>query len=196
MTIEVVGLTGSAITPMLPAVAGLRIAVFRAWPYLYDGTMAYEAEYLAKFAAAPGATIIAAYDGGELIGCATGAPLAGVEADFSTPLRKAGWDIAQLFYCGESVLLPRYRGQGLGHAFFDRREAHACALGPFTRSTFCAVARPPDHPMRPPAYVPLDAFWEKRGYAKLPDVVAHFAWKDVDQAQETTKPMHFWMKAL
>ena len=94
------------------------------------------------------------------------------------------------------MLLPAYRGRGLGHAFFDHREAQARALGGFTHSTFCAVVRPPDHPLRPRDYVPLDAFWHKRGYAKADGMMAHFAWKDIDQAAETAKPMQFWMKAL
>ena len=46
------------------------------------------------------------------------------------------------------------------------------ALGGFTHCAFCAVVRPPDHPLRPAGYVPLDAFWTARGYAKVEGVVA------------------------
>ena len=42
----------------------------------------------------------------------------------------------------------------------------------------------------------LDAFWRKRGYAPLPGVVAHFAWKDLYQPEESDKPLQFWMRAL
>ena len=48
---------------MLPDLARLRITVFRDWPYLYDGTLDYEQEYLAKFAAAKGAVCVIARDG-------------------------------------------------------------------------------------------------------------------------------------
>ncbi len=176
--------------------AQLRIAVFRHWPYLYDGTMDYETGYLSKFAKAEGAVIVAARDGDAIVGCATAAPLAGVEAEFSAPFRARGCDISRIFYCGESVLLPEYRGRGLGHSFFDHREAQARSLGGFTHSAFCAVVRPPDHPLRPKDYVPLDAFWGKRGYDRAEGMMAHFAWKDIDQPVETAKPMQFWMKAL
>ena len=40
-----------------------------------------------------------------------------------------GIEVARLFYFGESVLLPEYRGQGVGHAFFDHREAQARGVG-------------------------------------------------------------------
>jgi GNAT superfamily N-acetyltransferase len=194
VTVEVVSLTGKALAAAVPALARLRIAVFRHWPYLYDGTMDYEAGYLSKFSGAEGAVIVAARDGDAIVGCATAAPLAGVEAEFSTPFRARGWDISRIFYCGESVLLPAYRGRGLGHAFFDHREAQARSLGGFAHVTFCAVVRPVDHPLRPRDYVPLDAFWGRRGYHKAEGVTALFAWKDIDQPIETAKPMQFWMK--
>jgi GNAT superfamily N-acetyltransferase len=194
--VRVRSLTGRRLAEALPAAARLRIAVFRDWPYLYDGSLAYEEKYLAKLAAAEGAVIVAACDGGEIVGCATAAPLVNVEEDFAAPFRARGLDVARIFYCGESVLLPAYRGRGLGHAFFDHREAQARALGGFTHAAFCAVVRPDDHPLRPQNYRPLDAFWQKRGYARIEGLVCRFAWKDIDQPAETEKPMQFWMKQL
>jgi GNAT superfamily N-acetyltransferase len=196
MTVRVVPLTGKNIAGALPALARLRIAVFRDWPYLYDGSLAYEERYLARFAQAKGAIVVAACDGDEIVGCATGAPMAEVEEEFSAPLRELGFDIGRIFYCAESVLLPAWRGQRIGHAFFEHREAHARALGGFTHAAFCAVIRPEDHALRPSDYVPPDAFWAKRRYAKVPGVTCTFSWKDIDQPDETGKPMQFWMRAL
>lgn len=196
MSLRVAPLTGQALARAIPAAARLRMAVFRHWPYLYDGTKDYEEAYLSKFAKAQGAVIVAAYDGESIVGCATAAPMAEVEAEFSAPFRERGWDVTRLFYCGESVLLPEYRGRGLGHIFFDERETQARRLGGFTHSTFCAVVRPDEHPLRPANYTPLDAFWKKRGYEPAEGIVCRFAWKDLDQAGETDKPMQFWMKPL
>ena len=39
-------LTGNAVGEVLDDLARLRIAVFRDWPYLYDGDVAYERDYL------------------------------------------------------------------------------------------------------------------------------------------------------
>lgn len=196
MSLNVKSLTGSELARGLPALARLRMEVFRAWPYLYDGSLAYEQSYLEKFAKAPGAVIVAAEDAGEIVGCATAAPMAAVEPDFAAPFIARGMDVATIFYCGESVLRASYRGKGLGHAFFDARETQARALGGFAKSAFCAVVRPPDHPLAPAGYVPLDAFWRKRGYEKVDGLTCIFTWKDVDQPDETPKTMQFWMKDL
>jgi GNAT superfamily N-acetyltransferase len=99
----------------------------------------------------------------------------------------------QIFYFAESVLLPDYRGQGIGHRFFDLREAHAMAMGR-RYAAFCSVIRPDDHPMRPADYAPLDPFWRKRGFRPLEGVVAQFHWTDLGQPARTAKRLQFWAR--
>lgn len=196
MTLRVAPLTGDALAAALPDLARLRITVFRDWPYLYDGTLGYESGYIQRFAQSPGAVIVAAYDGDRIVGAATASPMVGHADEFAEPFRQRGYDIARIFYFGESVLLADYRGRGIGHAFFDQREAHARAQGGFTHTTFCGVVRPDDHTRKPADYVPLDAFWTKRGYRKMDGLVGAFSWRDVGEPEDTKKPMQFWMKAL
>ncbi len=179
----------------LDALAQLRIEVFRAFPYLYDGDLDYERRYLAAYAEGEGAVIIGAFDGDRLVGAATGSPLAGHHAEFARPFAAHGLDIGDFFYFGESVLLPACRGRGIGHRFFEEREEAARAQG-FAKATFCAVERPPDHPARPPDYAPLDSFWERRGYWKVPGLKASFSWRDIGEAEESEKPMQFWARDL
>jgi GNAT superfamily N-acetyltransferase len=191
---ECLPLIGDDIAPHIPALARLRLRVFRDFPYLYDGDFAYEEAYLRDYAQAPGALLVLVLARGEAVGASTGMPLVHAHAEFSAPFRAAGVDPARVFYFGESVLHPDWRGRGLGHAFFDARETHARALPGVDITTFCAVERPPDHPRRPPDYRPLDAFWRKRGYVRRPDWVARFAWKDLDAAQPSEKPLVFWTR--
>jgi len=187
-------LSGADLETALPALARLRIEVFRAYPYLYEGSLAYEETYLRKLARARDAFIVVAEtDDGEIVGCATGSGMDDQHGEFSLPLMTAGHDLPSTFYFGESVLLPDYRGHGIGHAFFDAREAHAIAHG-YKRACFCAVERPADHPRRPAAYSPLDRFWQARGYAKLPGVLAHFTWPEDKAGPEITHPMAYWMR--
>ena len=193
--IRVEALTGPALEAALDDVARLRMAVFRDWPYLYDGDMDYERRYVASYRDSPGAILVGAFDGARLVGASTGTPLADHAADFAAPFAGTGVALDGVFYCAESVLLPGYRGQGIGHRFFDLREDHARARG-FTYSAFCSVIRPADHPARPKDYRPLDAFWQARGYAPLSGVIAEFSWKDLGDDHETRKPLQFWMRAL
>jgi GNAT superfamily N-acetyltransferase len=196
MTVTTASLTGAAVNAVLPDLARLRMEVFRDWPYLYDGSYDYERDYIASFASAAGAVVVVARDGDRIVGAATASPIGGHAEEFAAPFKARGEDISKIFYLGESVLLPAYRGRGVGHAFFDAREAHARALGGFTRASFCSVVRPVNHPARPAGYVPLDAFWRKRGYELLPGVFGAFSWLDIGDAEETEKPMQYWMRNL
>ncbi|UWQ74438.1 GNAT family N-acetyltransferase [Leisingera sp. M658] len=195
MTIRVEATTGVALEAALDDVAHLRIKVFRAWPYLYDGDLAYEREYLQNYRDSPRAVVVGAFDGETLVGASTGAPLSDHADDFAAAFEGTGIDLNGVFYCAESVLLPECRGSGVGHGFFDARESHARKHG-FSKTAFCSVQRPADHPLRPADYAPLDPFWRKRGYAPLEGAIAHFFWKDVDQPGETSKPLQFWIRDL
>lgn len=192
---RVEALTGSALADALDDVARLRIAVFRDWPYLYDGDLEYEQRYLQSYRDSKDAIVVGAFDGDRLVGASTGTPLADHADDFANAFAGTGLALKQIFYGAESVLLPEYRGRGIGHTFFDLREDHARSLG-FARFCFCAVERAQDHPARPSDYRPLDAFWRGRGFAPLDNVVAEFSWKDVGDPVQTSKPLQFWIKDL
>jgi len=193
-------LRGEEIVPVIPGLARLRIDIFRDFPYLYDGDLAYEANYLASYAKSPRAAVIAVVDPAldepeRLVGAATALPLADEPEAFTSPVAAAGIDVSRVCYFGESLLRREYRGRGIGHRFFDAREAHARSLG-LPLAMFCAVIRPEDHPLRPANYRPLDAFWRSRGYAPLANAAVRLSWKDVDAPVETGKELGFWLRDL
>ena len=193
--IEVRPLTGADLDAALDDVARLRIEVFRDWPYLYDGDVEYERRYLQVYRDSASAVVVGAFNGDTLVGAATGMPLADHADDFAAAFEGSGIDMGEVFYCAESVLLRACRGHGIGHRFFDEREAHARRLG-FAKVAFCGVVRPLDHPLRPEGARSLEPFWRGRGYRPLADVVATFSWKDIDREVETDKPLQFWMRDL
>jgi GNAT superfamily N-acetyltransferase len=187
---------GADAMPYFDDLARLRIGVFRAFPYLYDGDEGYERNYLATYARTPESLFVLAFDGTQVIGASTGVPLEQETEAVRMPWAVAGIDPADAFYFGESVLLPEYRGQGLGHRFFDERENHARALGRFRRTSFCAVLRDEADPRRPPDYRPLDAFWRARGYGRHEGLECRMSWKEVGDAVESEHRLAFWSRAL
>jgi GNAT superfamily N-acetyltransferase len=186
---------GADITHIIDDLARLRIAVFREFPYLYDGTLNYERRYLAAYAQCPESVVVVARDAGQVIGASTAMPLTAHGESLVPTFALVGIEPASVFYFGESVLDAAYRGRGLGHVFFDHREATARDLG-YAIAAFCAVVRPSDHPRRPAGYVPHDAFWSRRGYTKRADLHASFSWCDLDEPAATAKEMVFWLKEL
>jgi GNAT superfamily N-acetyltransferase len=187
---------GARLLPFIPALARLRITVFRDWPYLYEGDQTYEEDYLKIYVESPRAGVVLAFDGEEVVGASTCLPLADETSNVQAPFREAGIAVDRIFYFGESILLRRHRGAGIGARFFAEREAHARAVSDCDYAAFCAVQRSPDHPAKPADAVPLDSFWRKRGFTPRPDLSCVMTWKEVGRSEETSHRLAFWMKSL
>ena len=191
--IRYLALRGEEIIPHLQDIAELRIRVFREFPYLYDGSLEYEMNYLRAYVNSPRSLVFLIKEGNRSIGATTALPLTDADAEFHAPFIQHNIALEDVYYFGESVLLPEYRGRQFGHRFFDEREARAAQLG-FPVMAFCAVVRDAQHPHRPEHYIPHDAFWSKRGYTRAEGFTCAYHWKDIDEAQPTDKLMQFWIK--
>lgn len=196
MSVNVSRAAASELAAALDELAALRITVFREFPYLYEGSREYEAGYLRSYLHSPRSCVVLARDGARVVGASTAMPLAEHgESGVVAALSGGGHQASEVYYFGESVLLPEYRGRGLGNAFFAAREAAAREYG-LRIAAFCAVQRADDHPLRPVDYAPHDAFWSRRGYHKRPDITAQFSWRDLNEPRESAKTMVFWLKEL
>jgi GNAT superfamily N-acetyltransferase len=195
-TLRLQRLIGKEIHPYLNDVARLRIEIFRAYPYLYDGTMEYETRYLQRYSRSAHSLFVLVWDEDSIVGATTGIPLIEEEPEFQHPFKQRRWDVDRVFYFGESVLQTAYRGQGIGVQFFKERERYARTFHRITHTAFSAVEMPLNDPRRPHDYVPLDSFWRHRGYVKHPELRTTFTWKTTDEAQESPKTMIFWLKEL
>ena len=103
---EIRTVAGDELVAAIPALARLRMTVFRDYPYLYDGSEAYETGYLRTYASCDAAMAVLACEGEAIVGASTGIPMAHETAAFREPFARLGLDPARIFYCGESVLLP------------------------------------------------------------------------------------------
>lgn len=186
---------GPQITPWLDDVARLRLTVFKAWPYLYEGDAAYERDYLAAYADSQDSLFVLAFVDGQVVGASTALPLSDETPAFRKPFLDQRIAVESVFYFGESVLLPEYRGRGIGHAFFDQRETHARALARFEWTAFCAVDREDDDPRRPVDHRTNDAFWHKRGYQRRSGMTMRLPWEEVGVG-DVIHPLTFWLRRM
>jgi GNAT superfamily N-acetyltransferase len=196
MTLRLATFIGRNVVPVLPDLARLCTVVFRDWPHLYDGDGRYDVDHLQALAASPRSGLIMAFDGETPVGAATCLPIMDATANFRAPFRARGWPADRFFYLAESVLLPSYRGQGVGAAFFALREAHICAVSSCDFACFYAIERPADHPCRPAAATSLDTFWRRRGYAPVPGFQCTMRWKEIGRTFESDFTLQLWAKSL
>lgn len=187
--------SGSLLLPFLNDLAKLRIHVFREWPYLYDGSLEYELDYLKHYAESEKSSVVLAFDGERVVGASTGIPLIEADEAFGEPFRESDFAAKEIYYFGESVLLSEFRGGGIGNAFFHYRELSARDQG-YRYAAFCAVERVANDTRRPANFRALDEMWQRKGFVKQPSIRAKFAWKEIDSDGEVENELSFWVKEL
>ena len=194
--VEVKVYTEDAVIPWLSDVSRLRMQIFREYPYLYSGSLEEEAEYMQPYVEAEGKVLVLAHAGDEVVGASTGMPLIRAEDLFQDPWVRAGYDPADFYYFAESVLLPEWRGRGIGRAFMQLRELHARELGSYNYATMCGVVRPADEAVRPADYRSPEGLWRSCGFSPRPDIETTLGWTEIGETHETEKSMRFWWKSL
>lgn len=187
---------GSEAKTFLDELARLRMIVFRDFPYLYAGDLDYERNYLNTYFSSEKSFVILAIDEKKIVGASTAILLSEEEDAFQKPFRTNGIKPETVCYFGESVLLPEYRGLGIGKKFMQARLSFAKEFPQVELASFCAVIREEDHPAKPQNYRPLDTFWQSEGFQKKNGMITNYHWKEVGQEEETEKPMQFWIKEL
>ena len=195
MTMTTELLRGEAIRPHLDTIAGLRIGIFQEFPYLYRGEAEYERKYLSVYADSPDGLAILARDGDVLAGAVTALPMGDEAEALAAPVRDALGDLDKVFYVGELLFLPPYRGIGLGSDLIARVEELVRATGRFTSLTCATIVRPADHPQRPNGFIPIDRFLARTGFTRMDGVIATFDWPELDGVS-IPHTMEYWIKPL
>ena len=176
--------------------ATLRINVFREYPYLYDGSLEYEKNYLSQYLSTKNSALVIVKDAERIIGAVTGIPLNETFSDCKDFFIENKIPMEGIFYLGEITLLKEYRGQGIGARMYELFEEFVRGNNEYKQIALCEVVSPKNDPRRTSDYFCLDSFWAKRGYVKNPDWVTQFSWKDLGSEEESYHPMVFWIKNL
>jgi GNAT superfamily N-acetyltransferase len=193
--LKIVRFKGQKILPYISDLAKLRIEVFKSYPYLYLGDLQYETDYLQTYVKSPESVLVLVFDKDKVVGVSTAIPLQFESKEFQQPFLEKGINIQDVFYFGESVLLPAYRGKKIYRHFFQEREAAAKEFG-CKMAAFCAVSRPENDPRKPREYTPLDDVWKHFGYDKHEELCAYLEWQEIGEERPSVKPLIFWLKNL
>ena len=193
--IKFVSYQDAEIESVIEELSVLRSIVFREYPYLYEAQPSDESAYLATLRNASAAFLCLAYDETEnsskrVIGACTAMPSLDASTEVKEALLKAGYQLSDLSYFGESVILAPWRGRGIGSELMRRRLTQAQHWG-MPSACFCAVERasPP-----PPSYRDPRLLWSKYGFRELNSAQCAFHWPDLGSQIATPKVMKFWLR--
>jgi len=191
---------GDEIKEHIGTIARFRLEQFKEYPYLYIGDYEQEQKHLGFYANYKESLLILASDNDKIVAVSTSLPLKYEEEIISCcadELAHRGMDASKGYYFGETIILPEYRGQGIGTILVNMQEEHARTLG-CTFVCFIAVKREADHPLRPKNYTEAAVVFERLGFEKTKSVVS-FSWPTLQAdgtVREEVNLLDFWIKRL
>ena len=153
--------TGDKIKTYLHSLAKLMTEVFKEYPYMREAHIAQQTEYIKKAASYKESIAVLIFDNTTLVGASLGIPLNGESKEIQNPFTEKGLNVNEVFFFTALLLLKPYRRRGIGHHFFDVREAHVLHCKKFTHISFCVPQLPENDALRRPEdYLPLENFGE------------------------------------
>jgi GNAT superfamily N-acetyltransferase len=190
--------TGSTAEPYIKELGTWRLKYFKAFPYLYEGTIENEVNYGQTYTHNDQAFILIVKYKEDIIAISTGIPLEAPSMQkVSTLFQKDGFTPASVFYFGELIVSPEYRGKKIASKIIRMQESYAKTSG-FSTACFMTVQREKDHPLRPQNYQTPEGRWKHWGYQKT-NIEAEFEYNTLT-SPEAAKPqknkMSFWTKRL
>lgn len=191
-------LSGKAVAPWVERVSQLRTSIFREFPYLYEGSLEYESNYMRGYMSDPQAIFVLIKNRDTLVGAATGIPLIS-NSDIVKDARRVFEEHAlvckEYYYFGEAILLPEHRGKGFYTKLVAERERKANEFG-FSKYCFLAVQQKDTHPLKPDGFQSTDGIFKHAGFQKT-NMSIKYNWPTIQQDGSTNNSEHimfFWVK--
>lgn len=191
-TIEV--LKGSEVIPYLSKLAELRLSFFRNYPYLYDGNLRDEEEYLTMYARSENSIFGVVKEGEEIIGLVTGLPLLECHDAHKNPWIQR--EDPNVFYLGEIVLSEKYQTTDLQEKLYQQFEHVVKEIGIYEAIVVCEIERGEENLKKPENEFSSEVLWNGRGFIRHPEIRGHFPWKEIGDLEESDHSMVYWKKPL
>jgi hypothetical protein len=187
--------SGEGARPYLNQIAALRMDLYKAFPYLYDGSLENEKKYLDTFFNSKNSKILLVFDHDKVVGFSNSLPLIEESDWLVKPFERASLNPGEYLYMSDFILKAPYRGKGLLRRFFEAHEKNA-KINDCSKLALMTVKREPSHPQSPEGYQPLDDIWRHFRMDVVPDCEIVFLWNQVDTKKEETNRLQVWSKVL
>lgn len=198
LSIEI--LIGKDSNDYIEKISQLRIEAFKEYPYLYQGELAYEKQYVRGYTTDSKAMIAIAKLDGTIAGISSGIPLISeseIVSDAKKIFSAQKINISDYYYYGEIIILPEFRSQGNASKLYSAQDELIKSWG-FKYACILTVVREEDHPLKPKDYKSPDKMWEHFGFFRnnlttkhhWPTIQSDMSVVDIDNILE------FWTKKL
>jgi hypothetical protein len=195
MNLEIKSLDGESAREFFNEIAQIRIDLFREFPYLYDGSIEYEREYLETYFKSKNSKIILGLDKGKIVAFSSSISLNEEIEEIKAPFLNRNLDISQYHYIGEVMIKNEYRNLSLPLEFERIHKEFATQKG-HSKLVFMTVRRELNDISRPYKYKDPEKLWRYIGYKILDNMNIEMSWKRIDTGKDENNVLDIWQKNL
>ncbi len=189
-------LKGNEVIPYLRRLAELRIVFYRDYPYLYEGNLTEEENYLSLYADSKNSLLVVAKEGSKMIGAITGLPLLESQEENRELFMHKLSTAEHIFHVGELVLLPEYRNADIQKRLYRQFEKSVMELAGYDAISVCEIERPSYDSKESNESFFVESLWENNGFVKQPHLHNYYRWKEVGDMKNTDHLMVYWIKSF
>lgn len=124
-------LRGCEITPYLNILARLRLIFYQDYPYLYDGTLEEQEDYLQKYHGSEATLVVIAKKEDQLVGAILGLPLLESLDENKKVFQEIAISQEELFYLGDNIALDECTEEGMQNEMYSLFEAELRKQGKY-----------------------------------------------------------------
>lgn len=193
--LQLIAVPGREARPYCDQLAALDMAIFKEWPYLYEGTLEGEAQYLENYFKSEKSLFLLLMRGDAIVGSASFIPLEEEIDEIQSPFKVAGLPCNDYLYVGVVMILKEYRRPGLIRALYEHALEYAKSIGK-RAGALAMIERPADDSRRPADDRPLDGMCQAFGFEKQDGLEVHVEWTDITTHMPAPVVMKIWTKKL
>ncbi|HEV2601172.1 MAG TPA: hypothetical protein VGT41_02640 [Candidatus Babeliales bacterium] len=192
-------LTGQNLQTITSFMAQQRVEAFREYPYLYEGTVAEDTEYVQWLVGLQHSAVAASYLDGEPVGFVSGIAFVDNEQEFKGScalFEENGLDPKDFYYVPEAIVAAAHRNKSLFTRLHSLLEEHVKSLG--YKASCLVLESHEQHPLKPVDYKGPDEAFIKTGYSKT-RMLTSCAWPTIQPdgpAKNQVHPLTYWIKNL
>lgn len=183
------------VEPLWPQIVKLMDAVYMEYPNLYDGAGDGYDYNLDVFRKARDTHFCLIFDGPKIVGFIGSMCMEDAVTSYMKHLTAKNIPLQSKYYIGETVILPEYRGKGLGKKLHEAAETHARHLD-YSEFWLCTLDESRVTTPAPAKYSSGEKFWRNRGFTRHPELIFNTRYKAVGESAETAHGMIFYSKRL
>lgn len=166
------------------------------WPYIYEGDIETEKNYLKVYAESEDAILVLAKEEDHAIGIAMGSPVKDSMEQIQKVFKENQVPMGNSYYLADLILLKEYRKRGIGLKMVQDFECAVKNLQDYEWIYFCEILRDDNDPRKPSDYRSLDSFWESFGYEMVPHWHTSIDWLEIGGGEKKSHSMRFRKKRL